>query len=131
MNERIEQEWELLRQYYSALEISSDKCWGMIRDYQLPTGMDWNKNAIGLCFQFPPGYPGATPYGIYAPSDILFKEKKPDNFEPNAQNKPPFEGEWGLFSWSPEGWNPGADILKGSNMLNFVLTFSERFKQGK
>ncbi len=36
------------------------------------------------------------------------------------------------FSWQPVGWQPTAELVTaGSNLLNWVVGFSERFREGK
>jgi hypothetical protein len=131
MTERIDQEVGLLKKYYPTLEVSADKMWILIPNYQLPTNMGWNKEVIPVAAQFPNGFPGAAPYGIYVPSDLLINEEVPTNFEKKANQIPPFSGEWGIFSWSPETWRPTADVLTGSNMAIFARSFLDRFKEGK
>jgi len=66
------------------------------------------------------------------PIGIQFQNSKPDNYVEPANNQPPFNGSWGVFSWSPEnGWRATADLIKGSNLLNWVLGFANRFSDGK
>jgi hypothetical protein len=132
MDERIDAEFELIRKYYPTLVISNCKRWGLIEKFVLPPGIHWNKEHIPICFNIPNGYPGSAPYGIYVPTDLQCDDKEPLSFRKVADNKPPFEGIWGMFSWSPDAgeWKPVADILKGSNLLNFIKTFDDRFKEG-
>ncbi|HXG06097.1 MAG TPA: hypothetical protein VNI77_02085 [Nitrososphaera sp.] len=87
-----------------------------------------------MAFQIPlAGYPGVPPYGIYAPAGLTFKGVLPDNYTEPASAQPPFGGTWGVFSWTPEDgqWRATADLVTGSNLLNWVLSFADRFREGK
>lgn len=130
MHERIEAELQLLRNRFPDMEYRPDGHWFRIPSYSLPEG--WNRKLTEVAFLVPVGYPGTPPYGIYAPLDLLFNGARPDNFVP-APNPPPFVGSWGIFSWTPaEGqWRPTADLQRGSNLLNFVMSFGDRFREGK
>lgn len=131
MTERIQEEFKLLQALYKNSELKDN--WVLLPTYRLPNGMEWNKGICSVCFQFPVGYPGTPPYGFYTPSDINFNSQVPDNFQASTQNVPPFTGPWGFFSWTPdEGqWKISADASKGSNIINFVLSFDQRFRMGK
>jgi hypothetical protein len=132
MSERIKEELELLRRSYSNVEYIEAGQWVRIRDYPIPAGLSWNRQTTDVCFQIPPGYPGAPPYGFYVPSGIKFDNNTPESYTEPAQNKPPFEGTWGIFSWSYDShWLPKAELRAGSNLLNFVRTFKDRFLGGK
>src|SRR5580765_1133384 len=125
MQDRIEDELALLKKYYLGLQVSEDKSWVLIPEYDICKGLAWNKQSCGVCFQIPVGYPGAAPYGIYVPSDLQFDGGPPESFQQNAQNKPPFSGDWGFLSWTQDEWFPDSNIIKGSNLLNFVKSFSD------
>ncbi len=129
MEERIEKELALLRQRYPDLEYKNG--WVRIPSYPLPEG--WNRTATDVAFQILVGYPGTPPYGIYTPVGLQFKEEKPDRYTEPAQTQPPFPGSWGIFSWQPENgqWKPTADPTTGSNLLNWVIGFGNRFREGK
>jgi hypothetical protein len=128
ISERIQEEVNLLKSRFSDLQFKGNG-WVMISGYPLPEG--WSRAEIPVCFQIPVAYPGTAPYGIYVPSDLTFNKHVPDNFQAQIQNVPPFEGVWGMLSWSPETWFPGADVNKGSNLYNLVVSFQARFKSGK
>lgn len=131
MGDRIDEELNLLRMYYANLEHNEERRWVLIHDYPLPVDMPWNKKAIDVCFFIPNGYPGTSPYGIYV-TDLRYDNHPPDNYNPSPENKPPFPGNWGLISWTPaDQWKPTADIRKGSNLLNFVRSFKDRFEEGR
>jgi len=132
VKERIEQEIALLKKYFPYLEYREDGDWFLVPSYPLPSG--WSKATTDVAFQLPAaGYPGAPPYGIYTPSGLTFDGSKPDNYTDPAPAQPPFGGSWGIFSWEPQQgqWRATADLLTGSNLLNWVQGFAERFRQGK
>jgi hypothetical protein len=131
MQERIEQELALLSSRFSCLTYVPAGHWIKIPSYPLFEG--WNRIATDVVFQIPAGYPGTPPYGIYVEAGILFKETLPDNYTEPSSNRPPFGRTWGIFSWTPHDgqWRATADLVTGSNLLNWVLGFSERFREGK
>jgi len=129
---RIEQELTLLKKYFPHVEYREAGHWFRIPDYPLPDG--WNKTKTHVAFQLPAaGFPGTPPYGIYTPSGLTFKDSRPDNYTDPAPAQPPFGGTWAIFSWTVQDgeWRPTADIYSGSNLLNWVRGFSERFREGK
>ena len=129
MNARIELEIELLRSLYSDLEINGQ--WIRIPEYKVPQDKPWNRKIMEICIEIPAEYPGGQPYGIYVPAGIQCNGSKPNNYVEPSQKKPPFIGEWGVMSWSPDGpWKPTSDIHKGPNLMNFVQSFAKRFNEG-
>ena len=130
MNGRIKLELGLLEKYY---EVNFSEGWVLIRNYSLPANLGWNRKIIDVCIQVPGNYPAQAPYGIYVPSELRINEQTPaSNYQEVANNKPVFDGCWGLISWSIDGtWLPKVDITKGANLLNFVNSISDRFKQGR
>lgn len=131
MQERVEEELALIRQQFPDTEHYEEGHWVRIPSYPLPEG--WNRPSTEVAFQIPIGYPGTPPYGIYVPAELQFQGTRPDNYTEPASNQPPFSGTWGIFSWVPANgqWRPTAELRKGSNLLNWVLGFAERFKEGK
>ena len=131
MEERIKKELALLRQRYPELEYYEDGYWLLIPSYPLPEG--WNLPVSQVAFQIPVEYPGAPPYGFYVPIGLLFNQVRPDNYIEPAKIQPPFQGTWGFFSWTTiDGkWRITNDLITGSNLLNWVMGFSDRFKDGK
>ena len=128
MQERIDQELVLLRQRWHGLEYRQNGHWIRIPEYPLAAG--WNRSETDVAFQIPVGYPGTPPYGIYTPEGLLFDGQMPDDCTA-AEPMPPFGGAWVRFSWQPEnGWQ-AAEVTAGSNLLNWVVGFAERFRQGK
>jgi hypothetical protein len=132
MNDRIKEELELLRRSYSNIEYSDVGQWVKISDYPIPAGGLWNRQTTDACFQIPLGYPVTPPYGFYVTSGILCGGNPPNSYQEPAQNSPPFQGTWGFFSWQQDSsWLPKADLRTGSNLLNFVKTFRDRFMEGR
>ncbi len=127
---RALEELAILRKYFPNLEFVEQALWIRIPGYSLPPGLLWNPNVIDVAFQIPIGYPGTGPYGIYVREGLTFNGSAPNNYQCPANQQPPFQGRWGILSWSPENWSPTTDLLTGPNLLNFVRSFADRFKQG-
>lgn len=128
MNERIKDELNLLQRYYRQVDYSkSDSMhWFQVHGFKTPDG--WSPNEVSVVFCVTEGYPVAEPYGFFIPSELKHEGNSPSgNSPPHA---PPFEGEWLLLSWAPDGWRALADINASSNLLNWVRTFSHRLQQG-
>ncbi len=104
--------------------------WVRIPSYSMPPG--WNRTATEAAFQIPVGYPGTPPYGFYVQAGLTFNGQRPNNYTEPAGNRPPFDGTWGVFSWAPgDGqWRATADLSTGCNLLNWVLGFTARLKEG-
>lgn len=132
MTDRIVQELELLRKDCLNLEFREEGQWILLPQYKLATDL-WNKSVLAVCFKIPPAYPGEPPYGFYVHNDLVLKEtgEKPVNAYTDGAATP-FDGVWGQFSWQQDNsWRPTADLKSGSNLLNFVRSFQDRFKEGK
>ena len=130
MQERIDAELALLRQFHPDLRYVAEGQWMCLPGYPLPSG--WSADRIAVAWQVPPGYPGTPPYGIYVPAGLLFKGGRPNNYTEPAGAQPPFGGRWGIFSWAPADgqWCPRADLRRGVNLLTWILGFAERFREG-
>ena len=131
MEERIRQELPLLRQRWPDLEYRPDGHWIKIPSYPLPLG--WNRNVTDVSFQIKVGYPGIPPYGIFVPAGLLFNGIRPSNYAEPASPAPPFGGTWGVLSWAPgDGqWRPSVNPSEGSNLMNWVIGFAQRFREGQ
>jgi hypothetical protein len=128
---RIEQELALLRTRFCDAEYVAAGHWVRVKNYRvLPDG--WSSGVTDVAFQIPVGYPGTQPYGIYVPVGMRYLGNMPTNYQEPAANQPPFGGAWGIFSWAPgDGqWRPTANVAAGTNLLNFVLGFNDRFREG-
>lgn len=132
MIERLEKEMELLRTYDGEIEFREEGQWMLIRGFSAPTEPVWTPAIFDVCFQIPAGYPGAPPYGFYVPRGIRCAGNPPHgNYNATPPSSPPFEGEWGFFSWSHDSsWRPTTDLQTGSNLSNFVHSFTDRLRQG-
>ena len=129
MQERISSELDLLRTRFT-FEYQPDGRWVHIVKYPLPSG--WTAGCTQLVFQIPVQYPGGPPYGIYVPAGLRFNSQVPNNYVEPAPTQPPFGEVWGIFSWTTEDglWYPSADLKRGSNLLNWVIGFQGRFREG-
>ena len=128
MRERLAQELELLRKLFPDVQYMEDG-WFKIPNHPLPPG--WNRANTDVAFLARPGYPGTPPYGIYVPAGIQYQGSVPTNYSEPANPMPAFGGQWGILSWSVDsGWRPTADLVSGSNLMNWARGIAERFKEG-
>ena len=129
---RLDEERQLIAAVVPSVVRSGD--WFLIPDDARATRRGWTPSPFPVAFHAQPGHPGQVPYGIYVPSAARIGDQVPNNFTPNAGNQPPFEGRWGVLSWQGDAegipWIPKQQIREGSNLLNFLITFEERFKEG-
>lgn len=133
MQDRIDCELALLRERYPNLEYRAEGRWVRIPGYPLPAG--WKPETTDVAFQIPPAYPGTPPYGIYVPVGLTFKDQRPNNYTEPASTQPPFDGKWGIFSWTTvDGqWRATAqpDPVRGYSLRSWVDGFAERFREGQ
>lgn len=126
--DRIGEEVGRIAQRYPGTEFKDG--WVCIPAYSLPP--DWSRPCTPVAFPIEEGYPATRPYGLYVPSDLLFKGRPPSNFNARAEKQPPFPGPWGVLSWEykQDGWKPGSHVGSGSTLLMFVESFALRFAEG-
>jgi hypothetical protein len=130
MNERLKAELELLEKSFQ-IQHREDGCWIFIKDYMVPSNIGWSVAQMDVCFEVPAAYPATPPDGFYMPAGIQCAGKKPDAYNEPAPKPPPFEGQWGFYSWHHQnGWKATADLRTGSNLVNFVGTIRDRLSQG-
>jgi hypothetical protein len=127
---RLELEMLLLKGHFGAALVR-EGTWFLVPDYAVGAE-GWNREKTAVSFRAQVGYPGTPPYGIFVPAGIRFNGAMPQNYQEPVGERPPFPGEWGLFSWGPDDgqWRPGSTPREGSNLLNFALSFANRFRQG-
>jgi hypothetical protein len=128
MNERVEEELELLRAAYPDLDYlkEGEIHWVRIPSYPVPEG--WSHAEVEVAFQIPPSA-GQAPYTFRVRPGLQLA----DGGTPNNYTYPvttPWGDDWGQFSWSPIEWVLKADIRAGANMLNFVRSFADRLREG-
>lgn len=128
MNKRLTQELELLRSRFPELEYRQEGRWVLLPHFRAPAGV-WDREEIAICFQIPVGHPGQKPYGFYV-SPRIFLQSGGVVRNRTDSTEPPFPGEWAKFSWDAPEWRAAADLRTGSNLLNWVLTFSHRLNEG-
>ncbi|MCG8594177.1 MAG: hypothetical protein MI785_07360 [Kiloniellales bacterium] len=128
MNKRIEAELALLRRHYREVDYQAAKAMHWFQIHMLKTPEGWLPAEIPAVFAVTEGHPGVQPYGFFVPAN-LNKGGTPPN-QHDAPHPPPFEGQWRFLSWSPEGWQPTADIATGSNLWGWVRTFMYRLREG-
>ena len=130
MQQRVMEELALIRREFPGAEYHETERWFFVPAYPLPTG--WNREVADVAFQANELHPAAPPYGFYVPAGLLYSGEIPLNYTEPAQNSPPREGAWGMFSWAPETeWMPRSPAEKGSNLLDWVRSFKARFVEGR
>lgn len=131
MQDRIAQELALLRRSYPETEYRPDGQWVRIPGYRVLSDL-WKDKTVTVAFQIPTGYPGQAPYAFYVqpPPRLKDSDQRPTNNYEEPASGIPFDGAWGKFSWQQDGWRATADLASGSNLLNFVRTFKDRFQEG-
>ncbi len=128
MEERIEQELRLLLTRWPEIQYDAGGRWVFLPGYPLPAG--WNRAVTDVVFQIQLNHPGAAPYGFLTPNGLLYNGNVPANYQDPAPTQPSFSGPWGFFSWSPEDWQPHADVAAGSNLFTWAQSFTRRFLEG-
>ena len=130
MRKRIAQELDLIRQVYDRVEYREQGYWFYVPSYTLPEG--WNRVTTDVAFQVDVSYPVQPPYGFYMPAGIRFQGKYPDSYDETGGIAPPFDGQWGFFSWAVEDgdWKSGIDVTSGTNLLDWVVGLAKRFREG-
>lgn len=135
--DRIEGELDLLRKFYPDIEYDESAKIFVIPTYTIQTDF-WSSKTVRLAFQVPSGYPGQPPYAFYIEGGLKLREKSDQAADQHVDKipsnyaecpLPPFGGTWGMFSWAHENWKPTADLSSGSNLLNFVQSFKDRFAE--
>jgi hypothetical protein len=129
MTDRIDQELELLRSVSPSLDYSSEGRWVRLRRFPVPPEGGWKTAEVAVVFQFPTGYPGQKPYGFHV-SPVLELKSGAGTQNVTLSTEPPWNGPWLKFSWDMPEWAPAEEVRIGSNMLDFVLTFVDRLRQG-
>ncbi len=127
--DRIDQELELLRSIFPNLECSPDRRFVRLPGHRVPQQGNWKVDRATVAFQFPVGYPGQKPYGFFVNPPLELLSGGTVN-NATQSTEPPWPGPWQKFSWDPPEWAPTEDVRLGSNMLNFVLTFVDRLREG-
>ncbi|MYA09949.1 MAG: hypothetical protein F4Z32_00595 [Gemmatimonadetes bacterium] len=129
---RLEQEHELIVSVFPSVVRSED--WFLLQNDTRAIRCGWTPDPFPVAFHAQPGHPGQVPYGIYVAAAVRVGGDTPNNFSATAANSPPFSGEWGVLSWQGDEdglpWFPKQEVRDGANLLNFLITFEERFKQG-
>lgn len=127
MRERIASELTLLRRHYgNDVEYLEQGDWFFVPRYPAPEACGCRLTSIA--FNLRPGYPGAEPYGFFAPSTLCFAGRPYQSGSANAP--PPFAGQWTFFSLAPDGWLATADLSTGSNLWGWTRSFWARLCEG-
>lgn len=128
MNERIQQELDLLRMRFPGLEYREDGHWILLPNYLGPEGI-WTVADPDISFQIPPGYPGQKPYAFYVRMPFALSTGA-EIKDATGSTDPPFDGEWLKLSWDIPAWQATSDLQSGYNLLNWALSFRQRLEEG-
>lgn len=125
--DRMREEVALIQRHFPQAEQFG--AWIKIPGFAF-TPSHWSRESGTICFEAPVGYPGNPPYSFYVEGGLRLGGTNglPQNYQEPAAT--PFPGIWGKFSWGHDGsWRPAGDVVSGNNLLNFVLTFSDRLRE--
>ena len=130
MNERIEQELQLLRTHFPRLEYREEGRWVLLPEYLGPPSL-WSSDKPDVSFQISASYP-QKPYAFYVrrPFELLGLEEGQSVQNVAESSDPPFGGEWLKFSWDMPEWRAASDLQSGYNLLNWALSFRKRLEEG-
>lgn len=126
MIDRIMAELALIRSWYPGVEFREEDFWARVPEYALPAG--WGRDHAEIAFQIPQDVFGQHPYGFWVRPPLQL----PGGGAPSNTSGPVATGfgdGWQQFSWAPDRWQPGADPRAGSNLLDFVRSFSQRLAE--
>lgn len=120
------QELKLVEEKYGELELGPNKEWFVIKSWPLSSG--WNKPVVSVLVMIPPGYPTTPPDNFYVDNDLLLLDGRGPNSSTPNQN---LAGRtWRQFSYHVHSdWQPDADMLKGHNLLTFLLGVGKRLSE--
>ena len=126
--ERIGAELELLRSAYPNLEYLAAGHWVRIPRYRLDPEL-WGRESCEVCFQIPEQIPAQAPYGFYVrPGLALAHGGDIQNYSYPAPTG--IGSDWGKFSWQLLTWAANAELVAGTNMLNFARSIGDRLREG-
>jgi hypothetical protein len=131
MEGRLHAEHELLQRFYpGAVRAGS---WFLLPEYRVAADKGWCRTTMPIAFQAQPNHPATAPYGFYVPAGITCNGARPNNYTEPCAPAPPFDGSWGMFSWSISDaglWIPKTDLVSGANLLSAARSFADRFLEG-
>ena len=129
---RLQQEYQLIASVFPSVIRSGD--WFLLEHDARATRAGWSPDPFPVAFHAQQEHPWQEPYGIYVPSSARVGGQPPNDFVADASNRPPFSGQWGVLSWQGNAdgrpWTAKQDIREGANLLNYLITFEQRFLQG-
>jgi hypothetical protein len=129
MTERATAELALLTNRFPGLEFVESGLWCRVPGYVVP-GEHFKEDIVDVAFRIPENTPGQEPYGFWVAPGLTPRDEGATilNYAYPAQTG--FGGEWGQFSWAPDGWRPGPTAESGDNMVTWVSTFAHRLLDG-
>jgi hypothetical protein len=121
---RVAEELKLLTARFKDLEFRDP--WILLPQYAIPS-VGWAVSKVCIAFPVPAGYPGQKPYGFHVSPVLRVGPNLPGNATESSE--PPFAGPWLKFSWDSPEWAPAAEVVQGSNLFSWALSFVERLKE--
>lgn len=127
MQDRYEEEIELLRQQYPSVEHDEDFNWVLVEEVELSDG--WSRDTTKILLFPPSGYPETPPRNFWVPPGLKFEGQMPGSF--NRNHKRHDGQQWDRFSWRVRSnWTPAATVEDGSNLLTFMNSVEARLEEG-
>jgi hypothetical protein len=125
--ERRQQELELLREAYGAVQADPEITWVTISNFPLPEG--WSHTTAKVMVLVPAGYPVTPPDNFYLePGVTLARGVQPGNASPGQSvNGSP----WTTFSYhvEPGTWHPSAQIGRGHDLFTYCQGITARLRE--
>lgn len=127
MTSQRQQEFDLIRAKYGEICVDDSGQWFVVKHWPLVSG--WSKRETALLVVIPPGYQVTPPDNFYTDNDLrLGNGHLPGNTAPNHHH---LGQAWLQFSYHVErgDWRPHADVLKGHNLLTFLMGVDSRLSE--
>ena len=123
MHQRVVEELEHLKKRFPDLRTGEQSNWFLIPSFPLPRDR-FEQTETPVLVVIPPGYPNTGPDNFFVRQDLRLKVGgSPPAFNPNnnsSSGPAPIPGQWGWFSWHPQGWRPLALIEQGDNLETYL-----------
>ena len=129
MTQRVRDELALLRNRFPGMVFLEDGLWCRLPGYVVP-GEHWVEETTDVAFRIPAAIPGQDPYAFWVAGGLTPREAGTAIGNYTFPTPTGFGGDWGQFSWAPNGWHPGAIAESGDNMVRWVGTFAHRLLEG-
>jgi hypothetical protein len=124
---RREDELKLVQEKYGEIEVGPTMTWVLVKRFPLPPG--WSKREAQILVLLPPGYPTTPPDNFFADNDLRLADGR---LPTNASSDQRQVGRtWLQFSHHVEAneWRPSVELLRGHNLLTFLLAVELRLAE--